>query len=125
MDQLDARRRIERWRRTRRPYGRMPEELWEVAVSLAAVDGAYAVARALDLNYATLKRRVQRATGARRAGGAGFVEIDAVQLMGAAGMAGSEVELSDASGTTMVIRLATDQAVDVAALLAAFRRRPA
>ncbi len=48
MDQLDARQRIERWRRTRPPYGRMPEELWEVAVSLAEVDGAYAVARAAE-----------------------------------------------------------------------------
>ncbi len=40
MDQLQARRRIERWRRTRSPYRRMPEELWEVAVSLAEADGA-------------------------------------------------------------------------------------
>jgi hypothetical protein len=31
----------------------------------------------------------------------------------------------DASGTTLGIRLAADQAVDVGALLAAFRRMPA
>ena len=125
MDQLDARRRIERWRRTRRPYGRMPEELWEVAVSLAAVDGAYAVARALDLNYATLKRRVQRATGARRAAGAGFVEIDAVQLMGAAGMAGSVVEIAAADGTKLRVQLHPGEALDVVALAGAVLQRGA
>jgi len=123
MDQLDARRRIERWRRTRPPYRRMPEELWEVAVSLAEVDGAYAVARDLDLNYATLKRRLERAAGARRARAAGFVEIDAAQLIDAAGAAGSVVELAAADGTKLRVQLRVDEALDVVALAGAVLRR--
>ncbi len=123
MDQLEARRRIERWRRTRPPYGRMPEELWEEAVSLAEVDGAYAVARDLDLNYATLKRRLEGAAGARGARGAGFVEIDAAQLMGAAATVGSVVELAAADGTKLRVQLRAGEALDVVALAGAFLRR--
>ena len=43
------RRRIERWRRTRRGFAWMPEELWADAVALARVEGAYAIARDLAL----------------------------------------------------------------------------
>jgi hypothetical protein len=65
----------------------------------------------------------QGENGAREAGA--FVELDGASLFAAApATVRSEVELSDARGTTMVIRLAADQAVDVAALLAAFRTGP-
>jgi len=53
------------------------------------------------------------------------VEVGGVSLFSAArAPVRSEVEVSDARGTTMVIRLAADQAVDVGALLAMFRRGP-
>ena len=123
MDQLEARGRIERWRRTRRPYGRMPEELWEVVVSLAEADGAYAVARDLDLNYAALKRRLERAAGARGARAAGFVEVAAAHLIGtAAATPGSVVELAAADGTKLRVRLRAEEALDVVALAGAVLR---
>ena len=118
--------RIERWRGTRAKRSPMPPELWRAATELARELGVYRVARELGLGYGSLKDRVdaQGEHGAREAGA--FVELAGASLLSAApATVRSEVELSDASGATMVIRLATDQAVDVAALLAAFRRRPA
>lgn len=120
------RRRIERWRWTRTKRSPMPAELWMAATELARELGAYRVARELGVGYGSLKDRVgaQGENGARQADA--FVEFDGASLFAAAPAAvRSEVELSDASGTKMVIRLAADQAVDVGALLAAFRRMPA
>jgi hypothetical protein len=120
------RRRIERWRRTRVKRSPMPPELWSAATELAQELGVYRVAREAGVGYESLKDRVEvhGEHGAREAGA--FVELAGASLVSAApATAGSEVELSDASGTTMVIRLTADQAVDVAALLAAFRRMPA
>jgi len=120
------RRRIERWRGTRVKRSPMPAELWIAATELARELGVYRVARELGVGYESLKDRA----GARgehdvRQADA-FVELAGASLLSAAPAAvRSEVELSDASGMTMVIRLAADQAVDVAALLAAFRRMPA
>jgi hypothetical protein len=120
------RRRIERWRGTRVKRSPMPPELWMAAAELARELGASRVARELGVGYVSLKDRAgaQGENGARAAGA--FVELDGASLLSAAPAAvRSEVELSDVSGTKMVIRLAADQAVDVAALLAAFRRMPA
>jgi len=119
------RRRIERWRRMRVKRSPMPPELWVAATELARELGAYRVARELGVAYGSLKDRA----GARGENGArqvqGFVELDGAALFSAAPAAmRSEVELSDASGTKMVIRLAANQAVDVGALLAAFRTGP-
>ena len=120
------RRRIERWRQTRVKRSPMPPELWIAATELARELGVYRVAREAGVGYESLKDRVgaQSEHGARPA--EAFVELAGASLLSAAPAAArSEVELSDARGTTMVIRLAADQAVDVAALLAAFRRLPA
>jgi hypothetical protein len=120
------RRRIERWRRTRVKRSPMPPELWSAATELARELGVSRVAREVGVGYESLKDRAEAegAHGARRA--EAFVELGGASLLSAAPAAvRSEVELSDASGTTMVIRLAADQAVDVGALLAAFRRMPA
>lgn len=120
------RRRIERWRWTRAKRSPMPPELWTAATELARELGAYRVARELGVGYGSLKDRAGAPgeNGARPADA--FVELDGAALFAAAPAAvRSEVELSDASGIKMVIRLAADQAVDVAALLAAFRTGPA
>jgi hypothetical protein len=120
------RRQIERWRGARVKRSPMPAELWRAATELARELGVYRVARELGVGYQSLKDRAgaRSEPGAREA--AAFVELDGAALLAAAPAAArSEVELSDASGTTMVIRLAADQAVDVAALLAAFRQMPA
>ena len=120
------RRRIERWRRIRAKRSPMPPELWTAATELARELGAYRVARELGVGYGSLKDRTgaQGGNGARQA--EAFIELDAASLFSAAPAAvRSEVELSDASGTKMVIRLAENQAVDLTVLLAAFRAIPA
>ena len=120
------RRRIERWRWTRAKRSPMPPELWMAATELARELGACRVARELGVGYGSLKDRVgaQGKTGRREA--EAFVELDGASLFSAApATERSEVELADASGSTVVIRLAADQAVDLTVLLAAFRAIPA
>jgi hypothetical protein len=103
----------------------MPPELWMAATELARELGACRVARELGVGYGSLKDRVGAPGETGRREAEAFVELDGASLFSAAPVTvRSEVELSDASGTRMVIRLAADQAVDVGALLAVFRRGP-
>ena len=127
MDHFKAmRRRIEDWRSTQPAYARMPEELWETAVALARVDGAYAVARDLGINYTTLKRRLESpATASAESGVRGFIELDAAQMLGTAALAGTVVELARADGTKLTVRLRDGETVDVVALAHAVLRRGA
>ena len=120
-----VRRRIKHWRRVRERRSPMPAPLWAAAVALAAEHGIYPIARALGLNYETLKARVGRRADGERTGvmAARFVEVDGVPRIGAAPPAGSVVELSGADGATLVIRLAGRATLDVRALAAAFWRR--
>jgi hypothetical protein len=95
-------------------------------MELARELGVSRVARELRIGYGSLKDRLG-GDGARGPQAAeAFVEIDGGSLFPTtAARVRGEVELSDASGMTVVIRLGAGQAVDVAALLAAFRRGPA
>jgi hypothetical protein len=54
-----VRRRLDRWRQAR-PHRRapLPPRLWAAAVALVPEHGLYGTARALHLDYGTLKRRV-------------------------------------------------------------------
>ena len=123
------RRRIARWRRTRRGFAWMPEELWADAVALARVEGAYAIARDLALSYTSLRTRLARTTPPARPRHAkaaqGFVEVGGGALLGALGAGGSVVELTRRDGVTLVVRLSGAAPLDVVALSAAFvgRRR--
>ena len=53
------RRRFERWRRTRKVRGRIPDALWTAAVKLAAEYGTHRTARALRVDYYALKKRIE------------------------------------------------------------------
>jgi len=108
------RRRIERWRWQRAKRSPMPAELWTAATEL----GVYRVARELRVGYGSLKDRLD-AGGQRGGRGArGFVEIDGTALLAAPP---PSVEVSDASGLKVAIRLGAGQTVDWAAVVAAFR----
>jgi hypothetical protein len=54
-----ARRRFERWRRTRPARSRIPEALWASAVKAAGKHGVHRTAKALRLDYYSLKERVE------------------------------------------------------------------
>ena len=56
----------------------MPEPLWEAAIALAETEGVYRTARALSLNYQSLRARVAEASPEVRRAAAvprGFVEL--------------------------------------------------
>lgn len=114
---------IARWRRTREKRTTMPAELWAAAVALARARGTYRVARALRVDYASLARRVAEAGGVRTSDtkSGGFVELRGADLLGGT----TVVEVSDADGARMTIRLGAGGALDATALVGAFRRRVA
>ena len=118
--------RIEHWRKTRKKRTAMPEQLWAAAISLARVHGIHRTARALRLSYDSLKRRVIAAPGNGQGGGKdhpGFVDIGPAQLMGLSQPTGPVVELSDAEGAKLMIRLTDGSELDMGGLAEAFWSR--
>ncbi|MFQ5516338.1 MAG: hypothetical protein ACE5E8_02090 [Acidimicrobiia bacterium] len=104
----------------------MPEELWAAAVCLARQHGLWPIARALGVSYATLKERAARNATERgeiAAGRGGFIEIDGAELIGSANAPPTVVELTDAHGAKLTVRLPGRAGLDVAALADAFWRR--
>lgn len=130
----ELRRRIEYWRRTRERRTVMPAELWREAVALARRGGVYAVARAVGIDFGSLRRRMAEAGAVGSSGpdARSFVELSGAQILGAASSAasGAVVELSDRDGNRLTVRLAAGAGVDsvaalirgVAGVVAAFKR---
>lgn len=129
---------IKVWRGTRPRTRSMPEPLWSEAAELARELGVYRVARALGLNFDTLKRRVkyskssvrQRRSVIRSAPAgmsSGFVEVTGLGGLSEVSRAGlsvqTVVEVVASDGARLSIRLQC-ASTDVAALIQAFRGRP-
>lgn len=113
-------RRVQRWRDSRTRLGRMPEELWSECVALASSHGVNPVARALRLDYYSLKRRLEgSATRPKRPRPTPlFVEVDVPPPSGGAPWV---IELQESRGRQMSLRVPGP--VDVVALVEAFWRR--
>jgi hypothetical protein len=100
-----VRQRLERWRRNRKQRSPIPEELWASAAVLARNYGLAKTARALRLDYYSLKERIE--AGDRQ----GSREMSArpafVELVPQPATAVSEctMELEDSSGARMRIHL--------------------
>ena len=121
---------VARWRRTRAKRSPMPASLWKAAIALARRLGVNPVKNALGLNYKALRSRVEAGGGVAANASAGaptgrFVELSGAQVLGLPGAGGSVVELADAHGTRVTVRLAAGTKLDVARLVAAFRGRQA
>ncbi len=118
-----ARRRLERWRRRRNRPARIPEDLWALAVELAREHGLAPTARALRLDYYSLKKRLEGggadrgASAARKVGP--FVEVVASELLPP--FAEFVVELEDAHGVRMRIQVKGGGVPDLSTLVRAFR----
>lgn len=114
------RRRFERWRQTRDGHSRIPEVLWVSAVKAVSRYGLNPTARALRLDYYSLKRRVEAATsygGPDRREGATFVELSpAVPACSPECL----LELEHPRGAKMRVHLKGMQAPDLAALSRSF-----
>ena len=120
----NARQRFERWRTTRTPGARIPERLWSTAVKLAHSYGINRVASALEVDYYSLKKRVDEydaaashaATLNRDSSAAVFVELPPMQT----GTAECVLELEKACGAKMRVHLKGATIPDLAALSRGF-----
>ena len=123
------RERIEAWRQTQPKSQAMPTKLWREATAAARRLGAGRVARALGLHYGALKERVLAAEGGARGATTLSSDTQFIELKGFAAVdrtAGGEetvVEVVAADGARLSVRLKR-AAIDVAALVSAFRGRP-
>jgi len=111
----DIEKSIARWRRERAGLCPMPEELWQRAAQAAKRFGVSRVASRLSLGHNALKRRALET----RPPTGGFVELQGAELLG---FGATVLELSDPSGTRLTLRVPVGAALDVGALVAAFRR---
>ena len=116
---------IDDWRKTKvRRSSPMPVALWTSAVALARSHGNYKVAKALGLAPDSINRRalgVQGKTGGT-ASARPFVEVWPGSESSGERL-GDSVEITNAAGDKLVVRLAVDNRLDAVALAAAFVRR--
>jgi hypothetical protein len=74
----ELRGRVEEWRRRREKRGPMPDELWSQAVLLAKEHGTCRIARAVGIDYVSLRGRLERSRAAATRpdeSSGGFVEL--------------------------------------------------
>lgn len=121
----EVRQRVKGWRETRPKLEPMPQELWDAAVALACEHGVYRVARALRVDYGKLKQLLElgEAGVARGDAGEGGFAVMTLPVPGVAEpmITGAEVELYDADGSRLSIRLPSHGGLDVVGVVAAFR----
>jgi len=113
-----VRRRFEKWRRTRQAGSRIPKVLWAAAVKMAGIYGLHRTARALPVEYYSLKKHVELAAapgGHRRA--TAFIELPPSMPIESCGFT---LELEDAEGSKMRVDLKAATPPDLAALCRSF-----
>lgn len=115
--------RLKAWRAARSRGQRIPDGLWSAAADLARVHGLSRTSAALNLSYYDLKRRLVagRIQRRRRLTPAPFVEVAPPALAPDLGERGT-VELVQASGARLTLRLPNASASDLLALVPLFLR---
>lgn len=98
------------WRKTRDSGQRIPETLWKSAVKLAREHGLNRTARALNLDYYSLKKRVDGASSQAKSI---FVEVPSSSLSITSECV---IEWEDATGSRMRVQLKGQDAPDLLAL---------
>ena len=117
-----VRRRLERWREGRERGEPIPEALWGAAVELARECGIHRTAAALQLNYYSLKKRVELA-GTERAlpvRSPGFVELVGPTRARAGYFTECSVEFENGLGAKMRVHLRGADTADLVALSRTF-----
>lgn len=76
----EAARRFDRWRRSLRGPGRIPNELWYLAAEVALVHGVEETARRLRVDEGRLRQRMQGVGRTNAAAKASFVELPPLPL---------------------------------------------
>lgn len=100
------------WRRKRTLGARIPESLWKLAVKLAIAHGVCRTATALDLDYYSLKKRLEAADGRQPTTEPAFVELPASIAVGKR----CTFELGNRAGSTLRIQLVGYDVAEVATL---------
>ena len=116
----EARQGLQRWRRRRNRPARIPEDLWAMAVELACEHGVAPIARALRLDYYSLKKRLE--AGRSPATGTPAPTFVEVLTGGSAAPAECVIELEDAGGARMRIHVKGGRAPELSALVRTFRQ---
>jgi len=123
-------RRFEQWRKAQKARARIPDSLWDAAVKMADRYGLCRTARALPVEYYSLKKRMDQQSTDR---GIPPVPVQGIREMGAAttfvelspplpaGACDCTLELEDADGSRMRVYLKTTVSPDLAALCRSFR----
>ena len=115
------RRRFEEFRNAQPGHSRLPEALWAAAAELARSNGINPTARALRLDYAGLKRRVQSDHWPKRkriaAAPATFMEFVAP---GAKAVTNCTVEVESAQGGKLRLELKAVATTELVGLIRAF-----
>jgi transposase len=109
-----VRQRFEHWRRTHRGRSRISDSLWAAAVKAARSHGICRTAKALRVDYYSLKERLEQASaGTQGLSQANFLELPP---LAPASLGECTVEWKDAAGSTMRVHLKCFPAPDLAAL---------
>jgi hypothetical protein len=115
-------RRFRRWRESRKRGEHIPVALWAAAVGLTKEHGLHRIAQELRVDYDGLKKRLEHAGGAARAGEVDtrFVELFAAPASTAAGVCECAVELENTRGAKMRVELNGNGLGGLAGLCSAF-----
>ena len=112
-DLLRGRSRFQAWRQRRRTRGPIPDTLWALAVRLVNRHGLHPTARALGVDYYSLKKRAAAAAVSDApASGPTFVELPPPAVVGKQCL----FELSNAAGATLRVQLLGYDTADVETL---------
>jgi hypothetical protein len=117
-----VRKRFEEWRRTRKARSRIPDSLWAAAVEIAGTYGLHRTARALPVEYYSLKKRLEQQSAAarrsyeRQGPGTTFVELSPVPI----GACDCTLELEDTTGAKMRVHWKAATPPELAALCRSF-----
>lgn len=117
-----VRRRFDRWRKAHRPRSRIPDTLWAVAVRMAGTYGIHPTARALRLDYYSLKERLEQHAAAEAESAEGGTAGAFLELPGpsSVGPCACTVEWEDGAGAKMRLLLQGVASPDLAALSRSF-----
>lgn len=102
----------------------MPAEIWDSAVAMARMYGACKIARAVDLDYKSLRLRVARTLEKPGLVGPTFVQLPATLAAESETIPtpGATIEISAPDGSRMSIHLEAGRGMEAAGIVAAFLR---
>ena len=115
-----VRRRFDDWRQNHRARSRLPESLWASAVKIADTHGIHRTAKALRLDYYSLKKRIEAKAAAGVGEGDAVATFLELPSLGRVGAGECTLELEDSEGAKMRIYLKGCEVPDLAALARGF-----